>query len=118
MEKIISLYSVVLLCPLDHISCGDDMPSHVLHRLVSKSELGREYSSVHKLMDLPVLVKGSGHREFFHSVNSQVGLFSLMALFPDDKKMEAALLHILLDEVCTKHPELAFLLQFYTEKNK
>jgi len=86
------------------------MPSHVLHRLVSKSELGREYSSVHKLMDLPVLVKGQGHREFFHDP------YSLAALFPDAGEYEAAMLHVLLDRACTEHPELAFLLRFCTEK--
>lgn len=73
------------------------MPSHKLHRAVCRFVLGKEYPEVDRMLDLPYVILGKKHREYFHDPVSAWIVGSLVA---GEEGGYAALLHILLDNLC------------------
>jgi len=85
------------------------MPSHKIHRAVSRMVLGKAHDSVNKVMDWPYKILGKRHRIVFHDP------LSIVALFGNDKaKLEAAALHLLVDKAC-ENPSVEKLLQLLVE---
>jgi hypothetical protein len=74
------------------------MPSHSVHRAVSKLVLGKPYEQIHMLLDLPAFFIPKGHRRFFHD---PVSAYFIGYALDGEKGGEAALLHIIVDQVCT-----------------
>jgi len=70
------------------------MPSHKIHRMISKLVLGKDYRKLHKYLDMPFLVFGKRHRILFHDL-----LTVAMLQKVDPKLGAAAALHILLDSL-------------------
>lgn len=63
--------------------------------------LGRAYPSVDRIIDGPYKVLGNRHRAYFHDP------LSLLAMFGGNRKrLEAALLHLMVDEVASARPEV------------
>jgi hypothetical protein len=68
------------------------MPSHEMHKKVSKLLLGEDHRDVHSWMDEPVTWLGSKHRLLRHDPVT-LGI----KYFNQPKKFLAGLLHIVLD---------------------
>jgi hypothetical protein len=73
------------------------MPSHKVHREVSKLVLGEPYERVHMLLDMPAFFIPKGHRRFFHD---PVSAYFIGYALDGEKGGEAALLHVLVDKLC------------------
>jgi len=81
------------------------MPSHKIHRAVSRLFLGSSHDDVNKLMDLPAKLLGRRHRILLHDPFSALILFG-----SDSEKFKASILHILVDELA-KNPEVKKVLE-------
>ena len=87
-----------------------ETPGWRVHRFVDLVSFGKSYSKIHRKMDEPFVFFGRGHRIFYHDVVSA----ELIAqeCYPNDADaVEAALLHILTDEVCSSDPVFRKLLE-------
>ena len=81
------------------------MPSHQIHTFMDRVFFGKSYWRLHDLIDLPYLVYGRWHRQFFHDGFSTI-LIAKNEYPYDPIAVEAACLHVLLDETCSQNPEL------------
>lgn len=92
------------------------MPSHEIHCYVDRLLFGRSYWRLHKQLDKPVLLLGKRHRVLFHD-----GLTSMaiaLQLYPNDRKaLEAALVHVQLDWLCSSNPFFAKQLKHFAQKD-
>lgn len=80
------------------------MPGHQVHTFADHMVFGRSYWKLHKLIDKPVFVFKRNHRVFFHDPYSATNI--ARRYFPGDPQAEkAAILHILLDNLCTEDPK-------------
>ena len=71
------------------------MPSHKIHRAVSRMVLSKPHDDVNKMLDAPYRELGRKHRMLFHDP------LSVLALFPNDRERQvAALLHVATDKAC------------------
>jgi hypothetical protein len=85
------------------------MPSHKLHCYMDRMCFGRTFRKLHRALDRPYCVLGRKHRIVFHDGWSATEVAK--KLYPSDPvAQEAAVLHIQLDEMCSKdkffHDEL------------
>ena len=74
------------------------MPSGEIHRKITKLILGKPYSKVHRILDLPHIFYGSKHRKLFHSIDGVL----LGYLLDGEEGALAAAIHILTDKVWKK----------------
>jgi len=81
------------------------LPSHKVHRAISRLLLGSSHPDVDRIMDLPAYILGKKHRLLLHDP------LSVFILFGDDpERLGAALLHILVD-LAAKDPRVKKLLE-------
>jgi hypothetical protein len=81
------------------------LPKFVVHAYVSRLFFGKSYWKVHREMDRPFKYLGRRHRILFHDFSSAYAIAS--ELYPGDfNAVQAAWLHIHLDEQCSNDPEL------------
>jgi hypothetical protein len=72
--------------------------------------LGKEFSEIHKALDLPAKWLGPRHRELFHTFAEAARIARSVS---DDPSAEmAAFLHIEYDEMCSKDAGLRARLEF------
>ena len=76
------------------------MPSHPIHKVFKKIILKKQDMTVDEIMGFPASFAGKGHRKYLHDPLSLVVLFG-----NDPEKLREAILHKLVDEAFTKHPE-------------
>jgi hypothetical protein len=92
------------------------VPNHKIHCYVDRLLFGKSYWRLHKQLDKPALLLGKRHRVLFHD-----GLTSMviaLELYPNDRRaMEAALVHIQLDKLCSSNPFFAKQLGYFAEKD-
>lgn len=93
----------------------DPMPSHRAHRYDSERTLGKPYNEVHTAIDRPFRWLGRKHRRLFHSVEEAYLLGALVG--NDGMGGWAGVEHVLLDRVCTEHPEYRKFLEFQAKEN-
>jgi len=84
---------------------GDSiMPRRRVHSFFDEAVLGRPFPRVHRAIDLPYLFLGRKHRKFFHD---PLEAYLMGVLASDDSRGGfSGLLHVKLDEECSKNPAL------------
>jgi hypothetical protein len=86
------------------------MPGWRVHRYVDIECFGKSYWKIHRKMDEPVVYLGRSHRVLFHDPWAAVAI--ARQCYPGDPRaVEAANLHILTDEFCTRDPNYKKLLE-------
>jgi hypothetical protein len=91
------------------------MPSHKVHEAVSRLLLGRAYPEVDDAIDEPYVLLGRAHRKLYHDPFSAMIVASIVSHDPNAKN--AALLHILLDEACSKDGRLSLLVELLANRS-
>jgi hypothetical protein len=87
------------------------MPGHIVHAYVDQKIFGKAYWKIHRYMDLPVLWLGKDHRRLYHDYLSAT-IFA-RTLYPGDRNAEeAAMAHILLDQLCSANKAWAVQLKY------
>ncbi len=75
-----------------------------MHTFADHMYFGKSYWKLHKLIDKPVLVFKRNHCVFFHDPYSACSIAK--RYYPGDPQaQEAALLHIMLDNMCSEDPK-------------
>jgi hypothetical protein len=78
------------------------MPSHKLHCFVDRMCFGRSFLKLHRALDKPYWVLGRKHRVVFHDGWSATEVAKRVC--PGDPvALEAAVLHVQLDELCSNN---------------
>ena len=85
------------------------MPSRRAHRYVTRLFLGKEFDEVHKAIDAPSKKLGPSHRKLFHSYDQAARLATLVS--GDPAASYAGALHVRLDELCSKDPVFASIVE-------
>lgn len=80
------------------------MPGWNVHTYADRIYFGKSYYKIHKEMDWPFKIVGKGHRQFFHDPLSAY-IIAEQCYPGDPNAVEAAYLHILLDQTCSENPE-------------
>jgi len=75
-----------------------------VHRYADLVNFGKSYYKIHKEMDWPYKILGKDHRKFFHDPLS-APIIAERCYPGDPNAIEAAYLHILLDQLCSENPE-------------
>ena len=86
------------------------LPGWDVHAYADRVNFGKCYYKLHRVMDWPYKILGKDHRMYFHDPVSA----SIIAqdCYPGDPNaVEAAYLHILLDQQCSQDPEYKKLLE-------
>ncbi len=81
------------------------IPGHQVHAFMDRVFFGKSYWKLHDLIDMYYLVYRCWHRRFFHDGPSTI-LIAKNEYPYDPIAVEAACLHVLLDEMCSQNPEL------------
>jgi len=76
------------------------MPSHKLHCFMDRMCFGKSYRKLHEALDKPYLVLGRKHRVIFHDGWSAMEVAKRVC-WGDPVALEAAALHLYLDEKCS-----------------
>ena len=93
-----------------HFWEAEEFPGHRVHAYVDRQLFGKAYWKIHRKMDEPVLYLGKNHRELFHDYPTACGIAD--SCYPGDpNSRNAAMLHIELDEMCTRDPEYKLYLE-------
>lgn len=80
------------------------MPGWRVYRFIDLLNFGRSYYKIHEEMDWPWKILGKDHRKYFHDPLSAPVIAE--HCYPDDPNaVEAAYVHILLDQLCSENPE-------------
>ncbi len=89
------------------------MPSHEVHSLISKALFGKSYREVDRAIDRPYKFLGRKHRKLFHDPISAsvISYARCRSPFP-------GLLHIYLDEICSRDAKLRKMLEAYAKLRK
>ena len=86
------------------------MPSHTVHTFMDRVFFGKSYWRLHDFIDSAYFVVGRWHRKYYHDFYSAITIGK--NLYPNDSQAsDAAVLHILLDDVCSYYPDLKKLLE-------
>lgn len=89
---------------------GVGLPGWDVHRYADRVNFGKSYYKIHEEMDWPYKILGKDHRRFFHDPLN--ALIIAERCYPSDPKaVEAAYLHILLDQLCSENPEYKKMLE-------
>jgi len=89
---------------------GVVLPSWDTHTYADRVNFGKSYYKIHKEMDWPYKIFRKDHRKFFHDPLSAAVIAE--RCYPGDPNaVEAAYLHILLDQLCSEDPEYRKLLE-------
>lgn len=83
-------------------------PSRKVHRATTKFVLGNEYDEVHRLLDIASKFMGKTHRKYFHDPMSAMAAGASVA---GERGALTALLHLEVDKICSKNPELKKVLE-------
>jgi len=87
------------------------MPDSKVHVYIDKTFIGKSYRKIHKEMDKHVKALGRYHRKINHNAASAIQI--AMRLYPNDHRaIRAALLHIEIDNICSRDPEFRKILEF------
>lgn len=79
------------------------MPDHQVHCFVDRKMFGKSYRKLHQAIDKPYVILKQRHRVMFHDPFSCLTL--ARHLYPyDPTAEEAALLHVELDNMCSRDP--------------
>ncbi len=89
------------------------MPERRIHSWITRLLLGRGYDEVHRTLDYPSLFLGPRHRRLFHDSMDAVMIGYLIGGLDG---AVAAMLHILIDEICSSDEEFDRLLRFLASK--
>ncbi len=92
------------------------MPSHRIHRYVSKLLLGDAFSEVHVAIDAPYRILGRKHRRLFHSPKEAFVVGYLSSTRPGAGL--AGLLHSRLDQQCSKNRKFKKWVEWMERENK
>ncbi len=76
---------------------GDKMPSNKVHRTLEKLILGKDLGKVDRLMDMPSVLLGSHHRQYFHDESTPLLMWALYGF----DGLKASLLHLYADKTFT-----------------
>ena len=77
------------------------MPNLRVHTYIDRLFFGRSYWRIHRRIDAPFKSLGRCHRELFHDAFSAYSI--ALEEYPDDSNaIEAALTHIIVDELCSR----------------
>jgi hypothetical protein len=89
---------------------GKKVPGHRVHTYIDRQCFGKTYWKIHRKIDEPVLYLGKNHRALFHDYPTAWGIAEYC--YPGDPNARnAAMLHIELDEMCTRNPEFKLYLE-------
>ena len=91
------------------------MPKHRVHRYTSEVVLGKPYSEVHRAIDAPYAFLGRGHRKMFHTYKEAYIVGSLSS--SDPWAGLAGLIHVWLDQECSKDKEFKRYLEFMAKQD-
>ena|SRR3990170_2082222 len=91
------------------------MPSHRVHRYDSRLGFGKPYGEVHRAIDIGFLWLGRKHRRVFHTLEEAFLVGSLVG--NDGMGGWAGVEHVLLDRVCSEHPEYRKFLEFQAKED-
>ena len=80
------------------------MPSHRIHRFVDEIVFGKSFSEVHRTLDRPYKFLGRKHRRVFHTPDEAFAVGYLSS--SDSSSAAAGVLHVRLDEACSKDKKL------------
>lgn len=86
------------------------MPKHKTHRYADKLVFGKPFGEVHELIDQPYFWLGRKHRILFHTYPEAFIMGSLATL--DPRGGLAGLLHVWVDEQCSKDKAFMKWLEF------
>jgi hypothetical protein len=90
------------------------MPGHRVHCYVDRLLFGKSYWRLHRALDKPVIFLGKRHRVLFHDGFSSAVI--AQRLYPGDPRaVEAALVHVQLDNFCSSNPDFAKTLKLFAE---
>ena len=92
------------------------MPNHKIHCYVDRLLFRKSFWRLHRMIDRPVLFLGKRHRVLFHD-----GLTSMAIaweVYPNDRiALQAALVHVQLDWLCSRNPFFHRQLQYYAAQD-
>jgi hypothetical protein len=86
------------------------MPGWGVHAYADRVCFGKSYYKIHREIDWPYKFLGKDHRKFFHDPLS-APIIAEKCYPGDPNAVEAAYLHILLDQLCSNNPEYRKLLE-------
>jgi len=90
------------------------LPGHQAHAFIDRFYFGKAYWKIHKQMDYAWHYWKRDHRRFGHDWVSAVAI--ARECYPDDENaVEAALLHIQVDDACTADPEYKRMLEMWAK---
>lgn len=90
------------------------VPSHKVHAYLDRQHFGKVYWKVHHGMDWPVYYMKRNHRIYFHDVLS-VSLIAKKYYPGDSNAIRSGLLHLEIDDACTRNPAYHTQLEFFAE---
>ena len=86
------------------------MPGWDVHAYADRVNFGKSYYKIHREMDWPYKIFKRDHRRYFHDPMS--AMIIAEKCYPGDPNaVEAAYLHILLDQQCSENPEYKRMLE-------
>ena len=89
-------------------------PSRRVHKWLTKKVLGKDYDTVHSMIDLPFHWLGRSHRKLFHSPLEAM-LIGAWVTKGDPRGAVAGLLHVLTDEAGSRNPEAKRILEAFAK---
>jgi len=91
------------------------MPKHGPHRYTDKLVFGKPFGEVHRLIDQPYIWLGRKHRILFHTYEEAYIMGSLAT--SDPRGGLAGLLHVWVDEQCSKDKVFRKWLEFSAKQD-
>jgi hypothetical protein len=86
------------------------VPGHIVHYYVDRQLFGKVFYKVHRAIDLPVIFAGRAHRRYNHDMVTAT--YIAKQTYPaDERAVESAYAHILVDQLCTENPVFKKLLE-------
>jgi hypothetical protein len=86
------------------------LPGHQVHNYFDREIFGKSYPKIHRQMDVAVFWLGKSHRRLYHDFPTAFCIGK--SCYPNDTRAEeSAIMHIILDKLCTDNPAWKMLLE-------
>jgi hypothetical protein len=93
------------------------MPDHDIHVFVDKTFFGKSYPLVQRVIDSAIAVAGYKHRKFFHTPVEAINIAKFLHS-NDSDAISAAILHLIIDDMCSSDKKFENFLKIMAEKDK